>query len=59
MVITALNPHIGYDNAARIAKHALAHNLTLKEAAVALDLVREDDFDRWVRPGDMLGPREN
>jgi fumarate hydratase class II len=59
MVVTALNPHIGYDNAARIAKHALAHNLTLKEAAVALDLVRGDDFDRWVRPADMLGPRES
>jgi fumarate hydratase class II len=58
MLVTALNPHIGYDNAARIAKHALANNLTLKQAAVALGLVNEEDFDRWVRPQDMLGPRD-
>jgi len=58
MLVAALNPHIGYDNAARIAKHALAHDLTLKEAAADLDLVTEDDFDRWVQPADMLGPRD-
>jgi fumarate hydratase, class II len=58
MLVAALNPHIGYDNAARIAKHALAHDLTLKEAAAELDLVSEEDFDRWVRPADMLGPRD-
>ena len=58
MLVTALTPHIGYDNAARIAKHALANNLTLKQAAVALGLVNEEDFDRWVRPQDMLGPRD-
>jgi fumarate hydratase class II len=58
MLVAALNPHIGYDNAARIAKHALAHDLTLKEAAAELDLVSEEDFDRWVRPVDMLGPRD-
>jgi len=58
MLVAALNPHIGYDNAARIAKHALAHDLTLKEAAADLDLVNEDDFDRWVMPADMLGPRD-
>ena len=58
MLVAALNPHIGYDNAARIAKHALAHDLTLKEAAAELNLVSEEDFDRWVRPADMLGPRD-
>ena len=58
MLVAALNPHIGYDNAARIAKHALAHDLTLKEAAAELDLVSEEDFDRWVKPADMLGPRD-
>jgi fumarate hydratase class II len=58
MLVAALNPHIGYDNAARIAKHALAHDLTLKEAAADLDLVTENDFDRWVQPADMLGPRD-
>ncbi|HEX9465721.1 MAG TPA: class II fumarate hydratase [Alphaproteobacteria bacterium] len=58
MLVAALNPHIGYDNAARIAKHALAHDLTLKEAAADLDLVSEADFDRWVRPADMLGPHD-
>lgn len=58
MLVAALNPHIGYDNAARIAKHALAHDLTLKKAAAELDLVSEEDFDRWVRPADMLGPRD-
>ena len=58
MLATALNPHIGYDAAARIAKHAHAHDLTLKEAAVGLGLVTEADFDRWVQPIDMLAPRE-
>ena len=57
MLVTALNPHIGYDKAARIAKHAIANDLTLKEAAADLKLVAEADFDRWVRPEDMLGPR--
>jgi fumarate hydratase class II len=58
MLVTALNPRIGYDNAARIAKHALTNNLTLKQAAAELGLVSEGDFDRWVRPVDMLGPRD-
>ncbi len=58
MLVTALNPHIGYDSAARIAKHALANNLTLKQAAAELGLVSEEDFDLWVRPQDMLGPRD-
>jgi fumarate hydratase class II len=56
MLVTALNPHIGYDAAARIAKKAYAENLSLKEAAVALELVSPADFDRWVDPSAMLGP---
>ncbi|MBI3505603.1 MAG: class II fumarate hydratase [Proteobacteria bacterium] len=58
MLVTALNPHVGYDVAARIAKHAHAHDTTLKQAAIDLGLVSAADFDRWVRPIEMLGPRE-
>jgi fumarate hydratase class II len=54
MLVTALNPHIGYEGAARIAQHAHAEGLTLREAALALGLVSAEDFDRWVRPGDMV-----
>jgi fumarate hydratase class II len=54
MLVTALNPHIGYEAAARIAQHAHAEGLTLREAALALGLVSAEDFDRWVRPGDMV-----
>jgi len=57
MLVTALNPHIGYDNAAKVAKKAYAENTTLKEAAVALELLSAEDFDQWVRPEGMLGPR--
>ncbi len=57
MLVTALNPHIGYDNAARVAKKAFAENLTLKQAAVELELVTADQFEQWVRPERMLGPR--
>jgi len=56
MLVTALNPHIGYDAAARIAKKAHAEGTTLRQAALALGLVSADDFDRWVRPEQMLGP---
>lgn len=56
MLVTALNPHIGYDNAARIAKKAHAEGTTLKEAAVALELLDEGEFDRLVRAEDMIGP---
>ncbi len=56
MLVTALNPHVGYDNAAKIAKYAHEHELTLKEAAVKLNLVQPADFDKWVRAEDMLGP---
>ena len=57
MLVTALNPHIGYDNAAKVAKKAHAENLSLREAAVALGLLSGEEFDRLVRPADMLGPR--
>ena len=55
MLVTALAPEIGYDNAAKIAKHAHEHGLTLREAGLALGLVDEETFDRVVRPEDMLG----
>jgi fumarate hydratase class II len=54
MLVTALNPHIGYDNAAKIAKKAFEDNLSLKEAAVQLGLVSAMDFDRWVDPSKMV-----
>ena len=54
MLVTALAPHIGYDRAAEIAKKAHKDGSTLREAAGALGYVSEKDFDRWVRPGDMV-----
>ena len=57
MLVTALNERIGYDNAAKVAKLAYARNITLREAAAELGLVTADDFDRFVRPEDMLGPK--
>jgi fumarate hydratase class II len=57
MLVTALNPHIGYDNAAKIAKKAHKEGKTLKQAAMDLDLVKSEDFDKWVRPEDMIGPK--
>jgi fumarate hydratase class II len=54
MLVTALAPEIGYDNAAKIAKHAHAEGLTLKEAGLALGLVYEATFDRVVRPETMV-----
>jgi len=56
MLVTALAPHIGYDEAARIAKKAHAEGLSLREAALALGSVDEASFDAWVRPEAMLGP---
>ena len=58
MLVTALNPHIGYDNAAAIAKHAHRQGLTLKEAAVALGQLTAEQFDELVRPEAMTGPAE-
>ena len=57
MLVTALNPHIGYDNAAKVAKKAHAEGTSLREAAVALKLLTAEQFDKLVRPQDMLGPR--
>lgn len=56
MLVTALNPHIGYDRAVCVGKLALAEGLTLRDAAARLGFVTAEDFDRWVRPEDMLGP---
>jgi fumarate hydratase class II len=58
MLVTALNPHIGYDKAAQIAKHAHQQGITLKQAAVALAHVTADEFDAWVQPQSMTAPRE-
>jgi fumarate hydratase class II len=58
MLVTALNTHIGYDNAAKIAKKAYADNTTLKEAAIALDLLTAEQFDEWVKPEEMCGDTE-
>ena len=56
MLVTSLNRHIGYDNAAKIAKHAHKNGTTLKEAAIALGLVTDKQFDQWVKPEMMVGP---
>lgn len=58
MLVTALNPHIGYDNAAKIAKKAHKEGTTLKAAAISLALVTEAQFDEWVRPEDMIHPKD-
>jgi len=55
MLVTALNPHIGYENAAKIAKKAHKENTSLREAAIALGLLSHEQFDEWVRPEDMIG----
>jgi fumarate hydratase class II len=58
MLVTALNPHIGYDNAAKIAKKAHKDGSTLKEAALALGLVTAEQFDAWVNAKKMTEPGE-
>jgi len=58
MLVTALNPHIGYDNAAKIAKKAHVEGTTLKESALALGLLTEEQFAAWVVPSDMIKPRD-
>jgi fumarate hydratase class II len=55
MLVTALNPHIGYENAAKIAKKAHKENKTLREAAVELGLLTSEQFDEWVKPEKMVG----
>jgi fumarate hydratase class II len=56
MLVTALNPHIGYDKAATIAKKALADGITLKAAGIALDYLTAEEFDAWIRPEEMIHP---
>jgi len=55
MLVTALNPHIGYDNSAKVAKEALHGNKSLREAAIELGLLTSEQFDAWVRPENMIG----
>ncbi|ODQ77403.1 hypothetical protein BABINDRAFT_172915 [Babjeviella inositovora NRRL Y-12698] len=57
MLVTALNPKIGYDAASKTAKHAHKNNLTLKQAALELGVLTEEEFDHWVRPENMIGPK--
>ncbi|NWB95135.1 class II fumarate hydratase [Pseudomonas gingeri] len=59
MLVTALNPHIGYDKSAQIAKKAYSENLTLREAALALGYLTDEEFDAWVRPENMLESGKN
>merc|ERR1711899_266226 len=59
MLVTALNPHIGYDAAAKIAKTAHKNGTTLKHEAIALGYLNEEQFAEWVRPEDMLGPKRS
>jgi fumarate hydratase class II len=58
MLVTALNPRIGYDNAAKVVKKAFTENITLKQAAVLLGYMTPQEFDSFVRPQDMIGPLE-
>jgi len=57
MLVTALNPHIGYDNAAKVAKKAYAEGSTLKESAISLGLLTSEQYDEWVRPEHMIEPK--
>jgi fumarate hydratase class II len=57
MLVTALTPHIGYDAAAKLAHHAHHHGTSLRDAALSLGVVSAEDFDRWVVPDEMTGPR--
>ncbi|GMF56499.1 unnamed protein product [[Candida] boidinii] len=57
MLVTALNPKIGYDAASKTAKHAHKHGLTLKQSALELGVLTEEEFDEWVRPEKLIGPK--
>ena len=57
MLVTALNPHIGYENAAKVAKNAHKKGISLKESAMELGLVSEQDFNQFVDPSKMIGPK--
>jgi fumarate hydratase class II len=58
MLVTCLNPKIGYDMASKVAKNAHKKGLTLKESAMELKAISEEDFDKYVRPELMIGPEE-
>ncbi len=57
MLVTALNPHIGYDKAAKIAKKAHQEGTTLKVSALSLGYLTAEQFDAWVKPEEMTGPK--
>ena len=59
MLVTALNNHIGYDKAAKIAKNAHEKGTTLRESALELGFLTNEEFDAWVRPEEMTGPRSS
>jgi fumarate hydratase class II len=59
MLVTALSPHIGYENAARIAKKAFSQNKSLREAAIESELVNSVQFDDWVVPEKMTRPEKS
>jgi fumarate hydratase class II len=56
MLVTALNQHIGYDNAAKIAKNAHKKGISLKQSALELGLLTAEQFDEWVKPEEMTHP---
>ncbi|CAK7892448.1 fumarate hydratase, mitochondrial [[Candida] anglica] len=58
MLVTALNPKIGYDNASKVAKNAHKKGLTLKQSCLELNMLTEAEFDEWVRPENMIGPKD-
>ena len=58
MLVTALNPHIGYDNATKIAKNAHAKGITLLESSLELELLTEEQFKEWIKPEEMVDPKE-
>ena len=58
MLVTALNPHIGYDSAAKVAKNAHQKGLTLLESAVELKVLTEEQFKSWVKPENMILPKD-
>ncbi|CAM0141646.1 hypothetical protein VKS41_000753 [Umbelopsis sp. WA50703] len=58
MLVTALNPHIGYDNAAKCAKNAHKKGITLKESALELGILTEQQFHDWIKPEEMIGPSD-
>ena len=59
MLVTALNPHIGYDKAAKVAQKAYCEGITLKEAAISLKYLTAEKFDKLVNPKDMIKPLKN